>query len=224
MPESGPFLLASLRHMASRLPPRLAAHARYFSHNAAVRVAAGASPALPAAPTSRTRSLFASSALLATGLLSGIALVLLAPRPKSIALIFPVPTAVAPGAETAEGRKWTAEIERGLQELKVVKELRGKMEKVDGQEGEVRSWTESRPYATSVPGPHSLSASTYVPRRARPDLVLILAQPSRARQVRHSPTGIHQRRSDGGDLCPSSRYFALRSRGDNSRWSPGYDP
>lgn len=107
-----------------------------------------------------------------------------------INLLYPLKTPVAPLAESEEGIAWTRGIEKGLQELKVVRELRTRMQGITGEavdrstssstssaserdssleqqsvllKGTTRLetyYTESRPYAASVAGPHSLSAST----------------------------------------------------------------
>lgn len=103
---------------------------------------------------SRSRSFVTSSLLLSAGIFTGFAASLF-PRPKIISLIFPVPTPVAPTPLSPEGITWTTKIEETLQGLAVVKGLR---EATEGA-GELK-YKESRPYANSSPGPHSLSAST----------------------------------------------------------------
>ncbi|KAM0749748.1 Thioesterase/thiol ester dehydrase-isomerase [Meredithblackwellia eburnea MCA 4105] len=119
-------------------------------------------------------SFLSSSAFLTVGLLSGFTLALVAPRPNLLALLFPVPTPVSPGADTPEGRTITAQVEAGLQNLQLVKQLRAQLvpalqtqspnetslTSTEDTTELVPAYTESRPYAASVPGPHSLSAYT----------------------------------------------------------------
>ncbi|KAL8292674.1 hypothetical protein RQP46_001286 [Phenoliferia psychrophenolica] len=122
-------------------------------------------------PAAGRRNLFSHSAFLTLGVLSGFTLALVAPRPNLLAIIFPVPTPVSPGADTPEGRAITAQIEAGLQALPLVASLRAAVVPDPTTPSTtslnpsdttklVPAYTESRPYATSVPGPHSLSTYT----------------------------------------------------------------
>lgn len=139
-------------------PATSAGGIRLFGSSTTLKSASPASSSV-APPPARSFSLLSSSLILVTGLFTGVAGALLLPRPKLVSILFPVPTPVAPGQDTPAGIKWTQGIEAGLQSLKLVKELRESTS--DSTTGERETtWTESRPYATSIPGPHSLSAST----------------------------------------------------------------
>lgn len=122
------------------------------------------------------RSLVFTAGLALGSLLTGYALALAAPRPPLLSLLFPVPTALAPPHDSDEGRAHAERIERELQGLNVVRELRGRrvegegvtgagsgLEKAAGEKaagGErtevVSEFTEARPYSKGA-GPHSLT-------------------------------------------------------------------
>lgn len=150
----------------ARLLPALRPFARSLTPSLRRLTTSTPPPPAPPAP----RPYLAYTSLLSLGLLSGYVLALL-PRPQLISLLFPSPTPHSPPAASEEGLAWTAAVERGLQDLELVKGLRGETverEVVEvetslsglGRTESVRKWTESRPYAASVPGPHSLSAHT----------------------------------------------------------------
>lgn len=129
------------------------------------------------------RSLFLlSSALLSGGLLAGLGLSVVLPRPQLVNLVFPVPTPHPPPATSLEATQHSEELERGLWELPIVKTLQSEMvpsppsSSVTSTSGTslvqqsnlvtatspvdtplVPRWKISRPYAATPAGPHSLS-------------------------------------------------------------------
>ncbi|GAA5960251.1 hypothetical protein JCM21900_002440 [Sporobolomyces salmonicolor] len=143
-------------------------------------------PPGPAQPSRRSLVLL-SSALLSTGLLAGLGLSLVVPRPQLVSLVFPVPTPHPPPAQSEEGRQHADELEKGLMELELVKRLQAEMmpappavepSSTSAATAQATSletaaaslspssptdtplvprWTLSRPYAATPPGPHSLS-------------------------------------------------------------------
>ncbi|GAA5900056.1 hypothetical protein JCM6882_002601 [Rhodosporidiobolus microsporus] len=146
------------------------------------------SPAPTGGQQQQKRSLFLlSTALLSTGLLAGFSLALVAPRPALVNLVFPLPTPHPPPAESDAARQHTAELEKGLHELDVVKRLKREVVPALPPAGDLSSpsettsltaastalaptspadtplhprYTLSRPYAATPPGPHSLSGYT----------------------------------------------------------------
>ncbi|GAA5878034.1 hypothetical protein JCM1840_001723 [Sporobolomyces johnsonii] len=140
----------------------------------------------PVQPPRRSFALL-SSALLTTGLLAGLGLSLVVPRPQLVSLVFPIPTPHPPPAQSEQGRQHAEELEKGLMELELVKRLKAEMmpapptvepsstSSASPQATSLEAaaaalspssptdtplvprWTLSRPYASTPPGPHSLS-------------------------------------------------------------------
>ncbi|GAA5926006.1 PaaI family thioesterase [Sporobolomyces koalae] len=144
---------------------------RTSAQTAAVRPArlstsTSARPTLPpstATPTSRPqqRSLFLlSSALLSGGLLAGLGLSLVLPRPQIVNLVFPLPTPHPPPATSREASEHAEQIEQGLWQLELVKRLQSEtIDPATATTGTTPTprWKISRPYAATPAGPHSLS-------------------------------------------------------------------
>ncbi|KDE04803.1 hypothetical protein MVLG_04767 [Microbotryum lychnidis-dioicae p1A1 Lamole] len=127
---------------------------------------------------------------LATGLVLGSALALTLPRPRLLSLIFPNPTPLPHAADSEEGRLETQRIEKELQALPIVKQLReaqvpaaqgyanpliaqdvfpthvetsptGIADRAPPRDSSLApKYRESRPYAAANAGPHSLSGFT----------------------------------------------------------------
>ncbi|GAA5910064.1 PaaI family thioesterase [Sporobolomyces salmoneus] len=138
-------------------------------------------PTLPSTPPTQPqkRSLFLlSSALLSGGLLAGLGLSLVLPRPQIVNLVFPVPTPHPPPSTSREAAEHSEELEQGLWELPIVKALQSEMIPATSplpSESSLSSpssnstatspadtplvprWKISRPYAATPAGPHSLS-------------------------------------------------------------------
>ncbi|KAK4703951.1 hypothetical protein P7C70_g2271, partial [Phenoliferia sp. Uapishka_3] len=98
-------------------------------------------------------------------------LILSSPADHLLECILQAPTPVSPSANSPEGLAITSQIEAGLQSLPLVAQLRATRIPVPTTPSEtslapatttetIPAYTESRPYAASVPGPHSLSAYT----------------------------------------------------------------
>lgn len=141
-------------------------------------------PTLPNSPSvqPQKRSLFLlSSALLSGGLVAGLGLSLVLPRPQLVNLVFPVPTPHPPPPSSPEAAEHSEELEKGLWELPIVKSLQAEMipsspsvtstSELSSLESSslaqtatsptntplVPRWKISRPYAATPAGPHSLS-------------------------------------------------------------------
>ncbi|GAA5982789.1 hypothetical protein JCM5350_002989 [Sporobolomyces pararoseus] len=141
-------------------------------------------PTLPNSPSvqPQKRSLFLlSSALLSGGLVAGLGLSLVLPRPQLVNLVFPVPTPHPPPPSSPEAAEHSEELEKGLWELPIVKSLQSEMipsspsvtstSELSSLESSslaqtatsptntplVPRWKISRPYAATPAGPHSLS-------------------------------------------------------------------
>ncbi|GAA5855576.1 hypothetical protein JCM3766R1_002191 [Sporobolomyces carnicolor] len=131
-------------------------------------------PTLPnAAPRNQApkRSLFLlSSALLSGGLLAGLGLSLVLPRPQLVNLVFPLPTPHPPPTTSREAAEHAEELEQGLWELPIVQALQAEMIPATSSAPSealastspadtplVPRWKVSRPYAATPAGPHSLS-------------------------------------------------------------------
>lgn len=118
------------------------------------------------APGSSAALVYAS--LLTAGLASGFALALVFPRPKIFDIMFPVPTPAPPDADSPEGLAHAAELERQLQALPIVQQLRNEMVEVDESTVETsltatgttrlkKKYKEARLYAATPVGPHSFT-------------------------------------------------------------------
>ncbi|BGP43018.1 hypothetical protein JCM10449v2_007033 [Rhodotorula kratochvilovae] len=173
--------LLGARARPCRVPSPSAHHA--LSTSTRPSLAAAAPPAGP----QRRSFFLVSTALLSTGLLAGYAVALVAPRPPLLSLVFPVPTPHPPPANSPEAVESTALIERGLHELDVVRRLKAEvvpavspLEPSSSSSSPPQAsslaraaqelaptspadtplaprYTLSRPYASTPPGPHSLS-------------------------------------------------------------------
>lgn len=113
-------------------------------------------------------------------------------------------------SDSEEGRRHTEDIEAGLQALSLVKKYRAAVIAdpttpastsltADAVTTLIPAYTESRPYAASKVGPHSLSQ--YVHRLSYLRVAIMLtsvfgfcSDPSRARKIRHSSYGVYQYR------------------------------
>lgn len=175
-----------------------------------------------------------STALVSTGLVAGIALALVAPRPQIVSLIFPLPTPHPHPAHSEEGKLHTKDIERGLHQLELVKQLKqetvplaslsqseadstsagsaltaeagkGLAPTSDAATPLAKKYTVSRPYAATVPGPHSLSAYTLrgPGKFAVPPLVFTTADKKESILVLHVGSGLcgHEGVVHGGLLA-----------------------
>ncbi|GAA6043930.1 hypothetical protein JCM8097_000905 [Rhodosporidiobolus ruineniae] len=142
-------------------------------------------PSLPNQPPRRSLFLL-SSALLTTGLLSGLALSVVLPRPQIVNLVWPLPTPHPPPTASEAAKRHAEEVEKGLWELEVVKQLKREVVALPDAAPSAVSpnvtslqsaanfasasspsdtpttgkYTLSRPYAATPPGPHSLSGYT----------------------------------------------------------------
>ncbi|GAA5874124.1 hypothetical protein JCM16303_005750 [Sporobolomyces ruberrimus] len=173
--------------LGTSMPARPLLTRRLSSPPRRVHLSTSTRPTLPATPPSQPqkRSLFLlSSALLSGGLLAGVGLSLVLPRPQLVNLVFPLPTPHPPPAASREAAEHSEELEKGLWELPVVKALQSEMmasppvasspatsssdttlesaSKTISQTSTAASplepkWKVSRPYAATPPGPHSLS-------------------------------------------------------------------
>lgn len=193
----------------------------------------GAGTGSGAGRTSRRSLVLLSTALVSTGVLAGIALALIAPRPQIVSLIFPLPTPHPPVPHSKEGKQQTSRIERGLHDLALVKQLKqetvplasldespapspgGSSSLTAETEAQtatspaetplVKKWTVSRPYAATVPGPHSLSAYTLrgPGKFAVPPLVFTTADKRESVLVLHVGSGLcgHEGVVHGGLLA-----------------------
>ncbi|GAA5969229.1 hypothetical protein JCM3765_007250 [Sporobolomyces pararoseus] len=172
---------ASIRPLFARRITPPAAAPRHHLTTSSTR------PTLPNSPTvqPQKRSLFLlSSALLSGGLLAGLGLSLVLPRPQLVNLVFPLPTPHPPPASSPEAAEHSEELEKGLWELPIVKSLQSEMipssvtassEVSSSSSSSLESsslsqtatspadtplvprWKISRPYAATPAGPHSLS-------------------------------------------------------------------
>ncbi|GAA5853126.1 hypothetical protein JCM8547_000209 [Rhodosporidiobolus lusitaniae] len=133
-------------------------------------------PHLPPQPSQapQRRSLFLlSTALLSTGLLAGLSLSLILPRPPLLNLVFPLPTPHPPPRHSPEETLHAEQLEKELRALPIVQQLLKEVEPtlpptspsstLDAPSSSPSStptsprYTVSRPYAATPPGPHSLS-------------------------------------------------------------------
>lgn len=152
-------------------PPTLSRSARLSLSRRASTSHGSASPAHPP-----RRSIVFTAGVALGSLATGYAVAVAAPRPPVLSLLFPMPTAAAPAADSAEGRAHAARIEAQLQALPVVREMRarrveaaavtaagtalelaaGQVEAGGPRSELIKEFTEARPYAKGA-GPHSLT-------------------------------------------------------------------
>ncbi|GAA6025203.1 hypothetical protein JCM11491_004862 [Sporobolomyces phaffii] len=152
----------------------------------ATRPAVRSTSASAAAGPPQKRSLFLlSSALVSGGLVAGLGLSLVLPRPQLVNLVFPLPTPHPPPPASPEAEHHAQQLERALWDLAVVRALQAEMVEsaapaspTAGPPGAdsvapaaggaaalepppaprlVPRWKVSRPYAATPAGPHSLS-------------------------------------------------------------------
>lgn len=178
------------------------------------------------------RSLFLlSSALLSGGVLAGLGLSLVLPRPQLVNLVFPIPTPHPPPSTSPEAEEHSELLEKGLWELPVVKALQSEMipspssssSATSSSESSLESaasslqstspadtplvprWKISRPYAATPAGPHSLSGySLKGPHKfAIPPLVFTSPDKKEAVLVLHVGRGLcgHEGVVHGGLLA-----------------------
>lgn len=184
----------------------------------------------PSTPPRRSFILY--TALLTTGVVSGLVLSLVVPRPRLLSILYPVPTPAPDGVDTVEGIKHARELERQLQNLAVVQRLRNERipapapslaadntTPAPGAETSltttsadtdsatsqtVLKYSESRPYSTAPPGPHSLTGySLRGPGKfALPPLVFSTADKKQGVFVIHIGAGLcgHEGITHGGLL------------------------
>lgn len=211
---------ACLRPAVSRSPHKLSLSTATATAN---RSSAGAT-AHPSAPP--RRSFLTYTALLTTGVVSGLVLSLVVPRPRLLSILYPVPTPAPDGVDTVEGIKHARELEQQLQNLAVVRQLRS--ERIQAPTAgldttpapnstltasaeantaiteTVPKYTESRPYAATPPGPHSLTGySLRGPGKfALPPLVFSTADKKEGIFVIHIGAGLcgHEGITHGGLL------------------------
>jgi len=182
--------------------------------------------------TPQKRSLFLlSSALLSGGVLAGLGLSLVLPRPQLVNLVFPIPTPHPPPSTSPEAEEHSELLEKGLWELPVVKALQAEMipspspsssatssseSSLESAASSLRStssadtpliprWKISRPYAATPAGPHSLSGySLKGPHKfAIPPLVFTSPDKKEAVLVLHVGKGLcgHEGVIHGGLLA-----------------------
>ncbi|ORY47194.1 HotDog domain-containing protein [Leucosporidium creatinivorum] len=117
--------------------------------------------ARPTHPTaSPNRRYFTYATLLLSGLSTGLLLSLYLPRPQLLQLIYPLPTPPPHAADSVEAREHAEGLERELQglELGASSPAGSSLEQAAQREREqISRYTEHRPYATTPPGPHSLT-------------------------------------------------------------------
>ncbi|GAA6061944.1 hypothetical protein JCM10212_001986 [Sporobolomyces blumeae] len=142
-----------------------------------------ASAAPPPSQPQQRRSLFLlSTTLLSGGLVAGLGLSLVLPRPQLVNLVFPVPTPHPPPSTSPEAAEHVETLEQGLWDLPIVKALQAEMmpdpspaststsaasslesasisltAQSESTTRLVSKWKVSRPYAATPAGPHSLS-------------------------------------------------------------------